>query len=44
VAKRENLPAIERALRTTQSAEVRTIAIAHGQKQSRIIAWRFARR
>lgn len=42
VAKRENLPAIERALRTARATEVRTIPMAHGQKQSRIVAWRFA--
>lgn len=41
VAKRENLPAIERALRAVAPAEVRTITLAHGQKKSRILAWRF---
>lgn len=44
VAKRENLPAIERALAAVHPAEVRTIALAHGQKKSRILAWRFAAR
>lgn len=41
VAKRDSLPAIHHALRAVQAAEVRTIAVAHGQKQSRIVAWRF---
>ena len=41
VSRRENLPAIERALRAARAAEVRTIAMAQGQKQSRIVAWRF---
>jgi 23S rRNA (adenine1618-N6)-methyltransferase len=41
VAKRENLPPIQHALRAARVAEVRTLAVAHGQKQSRIVAWRF---
>lgn len=41
VAKSENLPDIERALARVQPTEVRTIAMAQGQKQSRIVAWRF---
>lgn len=41
VAKRENLPAIERALRAAAPAEVRVIELAHGQKKNRIVAWRF---
>jgi 23S rRNA (adenine1618-N6)-methyltransferase len=41
VSKRENLPAIERALRAARAAEVRTIELAQGQKKSRIVAWRF---
>ncbi len=42
VSKRDSLPAIDRALRRARPAEVRTIALAHGQKKSRILAWRFA--
>lgn len=42
VSKRESLPAIDRALRRVRASEVRTIALAHGQKKSRIVAWRFA--
>lgn len=41
VAKRENLPVIQHALRAARAAEVRTIVMAQGQKQSRIVAWRF---
>lgn len=41
VAKSENLPDIQRALARAQPAEVRTIPMAQGQKQSRIVAWRF---
>lgn len=41
VSKRDSLPAIYRALKAVQAAEVRTIELAHGQKQSRIVAWRF---
>jgi 23S rRNA (adenine1618-N6)-methyltransferase len=41
VAKRENLPAIERALKTAAPAEVRVIDMAQGQKKSRMVAWRF---
>lgn len=42
VSKRDSLPAIDRALRRVRPAEVRTIELAHGQKKSRIVAWRFA--
>jgi len=41
VAKNENLPDIQRALARVQPAEVRTIPMAQGQKQSRILAWHF---
>ncbi|MBL9213090.1 MAG: 23S rRNA (adenine(1618)-N(6))-methyltransferase RlmF [Opitutaceae bacterium] len=41
VSSRESLPAIERALRTVQPARVRIIAMAQGQKRSRIVAWSF---
>jgi 23S rRNA (adenine1618-N6)-methyltransferase len=42
VSKRASLPAIERALHTARAAEVRIIPMMHGQKHSRIVAWRFA--
>ena len=42
VSKRGSLPAIERALHTARAAEVRVIPMRHGQKHSRIVAWRFA--
>lgn len=41
VAKSENLPDIKRALARVHPAEVRTLPMAQGQKQSRIVAWRF---
>jgi len=41
VSKRGSLPAIYRALKAAQAADVRTIAMAQGQKQSRIVAWTF---
>jgi 23S rRNA (adenine1618-N6)-methyltransferase len=41
VAKRENLPAIERSLKTAAPADVRIIDMAQGQKKSRLVAWRF---
>ncbi|MEY4487827.1 MAG: hypothetical protein RIQ79_335, partial [Verrucomicrobiota bacterium] len=41
VSKRASLPSIERALRLAQAAEVRVIPMKHGQKHSRIVAWRF---
>ncbi len=41
VAKSEHLPALERALRAVRPREVRLIALAAGQKQSRILAWTF---
>ncbi|HYD85740.1 MAG TPA: 23S rRNA (adenine(1618)-N(6))-methyltransferase RlmF [Opitutus sp.] len=42
VSKRETLPAIHRALQRVKATEVRVIDLAHGQKKSRIVAWRFA--
>jgi 23S rRNA (adenine1618-N6)-methyltransferase len=42
VSKRETLPAVYRALDAAHVAEVRTLEMAHGQKKSRIVAWRFA--
>lgn len=44
VSKRESLPAIYRALEDVHAVDVRTIPIAHGQKKSRVVAWRFKRR
>ena len=41
VSKHDHLPGLERTLRATRAREVRTIAMSHGQKQSRILAWRF---
>lgn len=41
VSKRDNLPGIGHELRRVKAAEVRTIDLAHGQKKSRIVAWRF---
>jgi 23S rRNA (adenine1618-N6)-methyltransferase len=41
VSKRASLPAIYRALDNAKTSDVRTIAMAQGQKQSRIVAWTF---
>lgn len=41
VSKRDSLPAIYRALKVAKATEVRTIDLSHGQKKSRIVAWRF---
>ncbi len=41
VAKSEHLPALERALHGVRPREVRLIALAAGQKKSRILAWTF---
>jgi 23S rRNA (adenine1618-N6)-methyltransferase len=41
VSSREHLPAIERLLGAARAAERRIIALEHGQKRSRIVAWRF---
>lgn len=43
VSKSANLPRLRRALARTPATEVRTIAMAQGQKQSRILAWTFMR-
>lgn len=42
VSKSGNLPAIERVLAKARPAEVRTLVMFAGQKQSRVLAWRFA--
>ncbi len=41
VSKKSNLPGIYKALQKVGAKEVQTIEMAHGQKQSRIIAWTF---
>jgi 23S rRNA (adenine1618-N6)-methyltransferase len=41
VSKRGSLPAIYQNLKIVDAAEVRTIAMAQGQKQSRMVAWTF---
>ena len=43
VSKSAHLPRLRRALRQMQATEVRTIEMAQGQKQSRILAWTFMR-
>lgn len=44
VSKSDNLPKLEKALRRAQVAEMRVIAMAQGQKKSRILAWTFGTR
>ena len=41
ISKAANLPGIRAALRTAGATEIRTLAMAQGQKQSRIVAWSF---
>jgi len=41
VSKRGSLPAIYRALTAAHALDVRTIAMAQGQKQSRLVAWTY---
>jgi len=41
VSKPENLPPLRHALAAARATEVRVIPLAHGQKRSRILAWRF---
>jgi 23S rRNA (adenine1618-N6)-methyltransferase len=43
VSKSANLPRLRRALARTSASDVRTIEMAQGQKQSRILAWTFMR-
>lgn len=43
VAKSEHLPALKRALKDVRATDVRDIAMAHGAKKSRILAWTFFR-
>ncbi len=41
VSKSANLPRLERALAAVRAAQVRTVDMAQGQKQSRVLAWTF---
>ena len=41
VSREENLPAIYAALKDVRARKVETIAMAQGQKKSRIVAWHF---
>ncbi|HZL09307.1 MAG TPA: 23S rRNA (adenine(1618)-N(6))-methyltransferase RlmF [Prolixibacteraceae bacterium] len=41
ISKKSNLPGIYKVLQKMGAKEVRTIEMAHGQKQSRIVAWTF---
>lgn len=41
LSKGEHLPVIERALEQARVTEMRLLPMAQGQKQSRIVAWRF---
>ncbi|WP_417942095.1 23S rRNA (adenine(1618)-N(6))-methyltransferase RlmF [Flavobacterium sp. RS13.1] len=41
VSKKENLSAIYKTLKKVNALEIRTIAMAQGQKNSRIVAWTF---
>jgi 23S rRNA (adenine1618-N6)-methyltransferase len=41
VSKASSLPAVYRALKKVGALQVKTIAMAQGQKQSRIVAWTF---
>ena len=43
VSKSEHLPRLHAALRHVQAAEVKTVDMGQGQKQSRILAWTFTR-
>ena len=41
VSREENLPEIYAALKEARARKVETIAMAHGQKKSRMVAWHF---
>ncbi len=43
VSSREHLPPLERALDRAGATDVRVLPLEHGQKKSRILAWRFTR-
>jgi 23S rRNA A1618 N6-methylase RlmF len=42
VSSREHLLPLKRALAITGAMDVRVLALEHGQKKSRTLAWRFA--
>jgi 23S rRNA (adenine1618-N6)-methyltransferase len=44
VSRGAHLPRLTRALQAVEAAEVRILEMAHGQKQSRILAWTFRER
>jgi 23S rRNA (adenine1618-N6)-methyltransferase len=41
ISKKDTLPGVYHALKKAAATEVRTIAMAHGQKKSRLVAWTF---
>lgn len=41
ISKKSNLPGVYKSLQKAGAKEVRTIEMAHGKKQSRIVAWTF---
>ena len=41
ISKAENLPGVYRALKKVNALQVKTIAMAQGQKKSRMVAWTF---
>lgn len=41
ISKKENLPAVYRALKQAEAAEIETLPMGQGQKNSRIVAWTF---
>ena len=41
VSSSASLPAVHRTLRQAQALDIRTVAMAQGQKQSRFVAWSF---
>ena len=41
VSSSASLPAVHRALRQAEALDIRTVAMAQGQKQSRFVAWSF---
>ena len=43
VSSREHLPPLERALDRAGAGDVRVLPLEHGQKKTRVLAWRFAR-
>jgi len=43
VSSREHLPPLERTLDLAGAGDVRVLPLEHGQKKSRILAWRFGR-